>query len=131
VESSPGKGFYLVNGTCNCQDAQERSEVHHGWCKDKLAVEIFKETPQEPEDKPRGRKSKAPAPTEGQGGYPNDDELEEMARRYGHHIPGDSSPVQDDRPLEEQLKDLFNRSHMWEREAMDRAGNILWPNVAD
>jgi hypothetical protein len=44
VESSKGD-FYLVNGTCTCIDAQQRIDVHHGWCKHKLAVELFKETP--------------------------------------------------------------------------------------
>src|ERR671918_163449 len=43
VESSKGDGFYLVNGICTCMDAQHRTEVHHGWCCHKLAVEIFKE----------------------------------------------------------------------------------------
>ena len=36
-------GMYLVNGTCTCVDAQQRTDLHHGWCKHKLAVEIFKE----------------------------------------------------------------------------------------
>ena len=44
VEASKG-GFYLVNGGCSCQDAQHRIELHHGWCKHKLAVELFKESP--------------------------------------------------------------------------------------
>ena len=45
-------GYYLVNGQCTCQDAQYRSEVHKGWCKHMLAVELYKEAqPQgEPED---------------------------------------------------------------------------------
>jgi hypothetical protein len=37
-------GMYLVNGTCTCIDAQQRVDVHHGWCKHKLSVELFKET---------------------------------------------------------------------------------------
>jgi hypothetical protein len=48
-------GMYLVNGLCTCIDAQQRIDVHHGWCKHKLAVELFREqhnpnpeTPQEP-----------------------------------------------------------------------------------
>jgi len=41
VESSKGDGFYQVNGVCTCMDAQHRTEVHHGWCCHKLAVEIF------------------------------------------------------------------------------------------
>ena len=43
VESSKGDGFYQVNGVCTCMDAQHRTELHHGWCCHKLAVEIFKE----------------------------------------------------------------------------------------
>jgi hypothetical protein len=43
VESSKGD-FYLVNGTCTCVDAQQRADLHHGWCKHKLAVELRKET---------------------------------------------------------------------------------------
>jgi hypothetical protein len=43
VESSKGDGFYQVNGVCTCQDAQHRTELHHGWCCHKLAVEIYKE----------------------------------------------------------------------------------------
>ena len=46
-------GYYLVNGECTCRDAQYRSEVHKGWCKHMLAVELYKESqaqvePQEP-----------------------------------------------------------------------------------
>jgi predicted nucleic acid-binding Zn finger protein len=53
-------GYYLVNAVCACQDAQHRSEIHKGWCKHKLAVEIFKETPKG--EKPKaGRKAKASA----------------------------------------------------------------------
>jgi hypothetical protein len=36
-------GMYLVNGTCTCIDAQQRIDIHHGWCKHKLSVELFKE----------------------------------------------------------------------------------------
>jgi hypothetical protein len=43
VESSNGD-FYLVNGTCTCVDAQQRTDLHHDWCKHKLAVELCKET---------------------------------------------------------------------------------------
>jgi hypothetical protein len=43
VESSKGD-FYLVNGTCTCIDAQQRTDLHHGWCKHKLAVELYKDT---------------------------------------------------------------------------------------
>jgi hypothetical protein len=44
VESSKGD-FYLVNGTCTCTDSQQRTDLHHGWCKHKLSVELYKETP--------------------------------------------------------------------------------------
>ncbi len=37
-------GYYLVNGECTCRDAQYRSEVHKGWCKHMLAVELYKES---------------------------------------------------------------------------------------
>jgi hypothetical protein len=43
VQSSTGDGFYQVNGTCTCQDAQHRTEIRHGWCCHKLAVELLKE----------------------------------------------------------------------------------------
>jgi hypothetical protein len=36
-------GMYLVNGICTCLDAQQRTDLHHGWCKHKLAVELFRE----------------------------------------------------------------------------------------
>ena len=45
VESGKGD-FYLVNGTCTCVDAQQWADLHHGWCKHKLSVELYKETPQ-------------------------------------------------------------------------------------
>jgi hypothetical protein len=44
VESSKSDGFYQVNGLCTCMDAQHRTDVHHGWCCHKLAVELFKES---------------------------------------------------------------------------------------
>ena len=43
VQSSTDDGFYQVNGVCTCQDAQHRTEIHHGWCCHKLAVELLKE----------------------------------------------------------------------------------------
>ncbi len=45
-------GYYLVNGQCTCRDAQYRSDIHKGWCKHMLAVDLYKEAqPQvEPED---------------------------------------------------------------------------------
>ncbi len=43
VASSGNNGFYIVNGECVCMDAQQRTELHHGYCKHKLAVELYKE----------------------------------------------------------------------------------------
>lgn len=37
-------GFYYINGICSCPDAQHRTDIHHGYCKHKLAVELFKES---------------------------------------------------------------------------------------
>jgi hypothetical protein len=62
VESSKGD-FYLVNGTCTCIDAQQRTEVHHSLCKHKLAVELFKETPKDETPKttkPKAKKAESP-----------------------------------------------------------------------
>src|SRR5918996_1163924 len=44
VQASTG-GFYLVNGECTCPDAQQWTDIHRGWCKHMLAVEIYKESP--------------------------------------------------------------------------------------
>lgn len=61
VQSSKG-GFYLVNGSCNCPDAANRSELTKGFCKHRLAAEIFKEQPKTEEPKAKtGRKAKASA----------------------------------------------------------------------
>ena len=43
VESSTGEGHYLVNGTCSCPDAANRSELTNGLCKHKLAVLVYQE----------------------------------------------------------------------------------------
>jgi hypothetical protein len=42
VQASRG-GVYVVNSECPCPDAQQRTDVHRGWCKHKLAVELVKE----------------------------------------------------------------------------------------
>ena len=47
VRSSDGDGYYLVNGECSCPDAEYRSDVHSGWCKHFLSVELFKESESE------------------------------------------------------------------------------------
>ena len=86
-------GYYLVicgheQCSCTCQDYQQRQEVHRGWCKHHIAVAVFQE-------------AQAEAPEHA------DPTAEEM-RRNGHHVPGDpTSWPQDDRPLDEQIKDLF------------------------
>ena len=43
VESSAGSGHYLVNSTCSCPDAVNRSELTKGLCKHKLAVIVYTE----------------------------------------------------------------------------------------
>ncbi len=40
VDSSTGKGKYFVNGSCGCPDAKERADLHEGWCKHRLAVQL-------------------------------------------------------------------------------------------
>ncbi len=44
-------GFYLVNGHCTCEDARYRRDIHKGWCKHMLAVDLYKESqPQQPQE---------------------------------------------------------------------------------
>ena len=43
VESSAGTGHYLVNSTCSCPDALNRTELTKGLCKHKLAVLVYME----------------------------------------------------------------------------------------
>jgi hypothetical protein len=69
VEASKG-GFYLVNGECTCPDAQERADIHWGWCKHKLAVELFKETP-------KAKTPEASKKASRNGSSPRGEELEE------------------------------------------------------
>ncbi len=64
-------GYYLVSSECTCQDAQHRCELHKGWCKHRLAVELFKEAQATTTDTPKaGKKAKtsangsSPAPDE-------------------------------------------------------------------
>lgn len=42
VESTMGEGLYLVNRECTCPDAKYRIELHNGWCKHNLAVELLR-----------------------------------------------------------------------------------------
>ena len=47
VENGDGSKLYLVqNGSCTCQDFQQRKELHKGWCKHRLAVELMKNSSQ-------------------------------------------------------------------------------------
>ena len=49
VVRSDGGGLYMVNGHCTCEDARYRRDIHKGWCKHMLAVDLYKESqPQEP-----------------------------------------------------------------------------------
>ena len=94
-------GYYLVicgheQCNCTCLDHQQRQDVHHGWCKHRIAVAVYQES-----------QAQAQAPV---SEAPANEEMDRMAaamRANGHHVPGDPSPIQDDRPLEEQIKDLF------------------------
>ena len=101
VESSKGDGMYLVNGHCNCPDAEQRSDLTKGFCKHRLAVEIFKERPQTEEPKPKARKSR----TNGA-----EAKAEAEMHRNGHYVPGDPAPGDDGRSIDEQIADIFPTS---------------------
>jgi hypothetical protein len=75
VESSKGDGFYQVNGTCTCIDAQQRVDVHHGWCKHKLSVELFKE---QIASDPKVRKASSKADTTTETERTLEDKLEDL-----------------------------------------------------
>jgi hypothetical protein len=121
-------GAYIVNGECNCPDAAQRVEMHWGFCKHRLATLIYREQQEAQasqeattdKGKEKGRKAHPQGqgedtPTvetegiahlqEATGAAPTDAEVEEMRRR-GHWVPGDPSPLDDGRSLEEQLKDI-------------------------
>lgn len=51
VESSTGTGHYLINSTCSCPDAQNRTELTKGLCKHKLAVLVYMEAVTEAREK--------------------------------------------------------------------------------
>ena len=86
VESSSGKGGYLVNDEGTCADAQERVDIHKGFCTH--------------QDKPRGRKNKA-----------RTEDLDTPAKQTlamnasGHWTPGTRTRG-DDGHSDEQLRDL-------------------------
>ena len=58
VESSTPGAFWLVNGECGCPDAVERTDIHRGFCKHRLAVELFKEQLANTDAKTTKRKTK-------------------------------------------------------------------------
>ena len=43
VESSAETGHYLVNSTCSCPDATNRTELTKGLCKHRLATLLYQE----------------------------------------------------------------------------------------
>lgn len=128
VEASDGKGFYLVNGTCTCPDAQNRTDIHKGWCKHKLSVELYKELkpasylqcyyckqdfpelnmtlclscscsfcPECTDNSEHSSRCAAQTEAEATG----------FQRYHKHYVPGDAPLVKNNRPLEEQVNDLF------------------------
>ena len=44
IARSEAAGSYLVNGHCTCPDARYRRDIHKGWCKHMLAVDLYKES---------------------------------------------------------------------------------------
>ena len=70
-------GFYILNGTCHCEDAVNRPELKY--CKHRLSVEIFKEQ-QALADNPKVSKATKTANT---------------------------TPPETDRTLEDKLEDLY------------------------
>ena len=65
VESSTGDGFYLVNGECTCQDSKQRTELHNGWCKHNLAVELVKDLSSNEVKEEQGEAEDKDKPNEG------------------------------------------------------------------
>jgi hypothetical protein len=78
VESGKAGAFWMVNGSCGCPDATERTDLHKGWCKHKLAVELFKEAQAKAatEEKPKGKSKPTPEELKEsiEGLYPPDKE---------------------------------------------------------
>ena len=99
VQASDGQGFYAVNAECCCQDSQHRTEVHHGWCKHRLAVELYlaAQTTTETEQPQAGKKSKKNLVSS----WPEErEQLEQEAK-----AEEDSSPH--DKELEAKVNDLY------------------------
>ena len=44
IQSSTGQGYYMVNDSCTCPDARERSELTKGLCKHRLAALLYQES---------------------------------------------------------------------------------------
>ena len=44
VENGKGEFYLVANDSCTCPDFRNRKELHKGWCKHRLAVEILKES---------------------------------------------------------------------------------------
>ena len=47
IQSSTGQGYYMVNDSCTCPDAKERSELTKGLCKHRLAALLYQEAQSE------------------------------------------------------------------------------------
>ena len=50
IVRSEAAGSYLVNGHCTCEDARYQRDIHKGWCKHMLAVDLYKES--QPQSEP-------------------------------------------------------------------------------
>ena len=50
VENGRGEFYLVANDSCTCPDFQNRRDLHGGWCKHRLAVEILKERGDAPRD---------------------------------------------------------------------------------
>jgi hypothetical protein len=83
-------GTYLVNGTCTCVDAHQRTDIHHGWCKHKLAVELFKEPQTIGESHKVANTTNKPALSNVEG--------------------ANTAPAETERSLEDQLEDLYPKA---------------------
>ena len=49
IQSSTGRGYYIVDESCTCPDARERSELTKGLCKHRLATLLYQEAQAEAE----------------------------------------------------------------------------------
>jgi hypothetical protein len=75
------KGYYLVNSSCNCPDATNRTELLKGYCKHRLAAVIYAEQ----QAKAPATKESKPALSEVEGAEsPKDEELERQIAELYH-----------------------------------------------